>query len=269
MRVPVKPAGIGRVSLAPLVLGTLGAAAAAIPCVREMSMVRDTVEGTAPEAEMISLSTAIVAACVLFAALRAQTRSGGACAIILGGVGAGLVNSGIALFLVTLAKDGSVQPLLIPMGMLFGCFYGGPLGLAYGLALAVIVVPALGAKVEPSFDAFDRVLLWSGLWALAVGGVCVAVDGGARPLDWVVAAAGASAVVCAAVRLVVRRAWLARVRAGKVDGWRVEPRGHVEDVGLSPFVRARSWDAVLVRDEVPASVPYRDPPLRRAVALVP
>jgi hypothetical protein len=155
--------------------------------------------------------------------------------------------------------------------MLFGCVFSAPLGLAFGLALALLVAPAVRARAEGALDGFDRELLRGGLWTTAVGLGCVAADGALRALDFVVVAAGLLSVAAAVMRLAQRRMWLARVREGRIAGWRIEARtGDQSEAALAPFVRARIFDGVLVaHEEEEQLAPYRDTPPRRAVALVP
>ena len=152
------------------------------------------------------------------------------------------------------------------------------------LALAALIVDAVTAALafpaliacavhgpRPDHDAGDVLLAFGGGWFALEQGLCFALAGG-KPEGWMFGAVALASLVTmtvAIVRIVRRRAFVKRVAAGLVNGWRVRtdaPPDAASD--LVPLFGGHTALAILERFDV-ATTPYRSAPIAEPVALVP
>ena len=140
-------------------------------------------------------------------------------------------------------------------GLLLG-FVGCLHGVSYGLVLLPPVWMARCSRRFHSAEAFDRVLASTGLWGVitlacldpildhfaldhALGGISLYSNWPTLPPSalWILAVAGCLLMLAFGLeRLRQRRAWLARVRRGKVPGWLVVSSEHFgEDLDELPL----------------------------------
>jgi hypothetical protein len=155
---------------------------------------------------------------------------------IFGGAIAGYLNTSGAMHLF-LWLTGQLEALsfaglyCLVLGF-FGCFYG----VGYGLILLPPLWLVQRSRGWHAAEATDRVLAGTGLWGLVTLAVVVPLAEHAAirlTFDWarveptplwgLAAVAYMLMLVLGVERLRKRRAWLARVRHGKVPGWRVVP----------------------------------------------
>jgi hypothetical protein len=218
-------------------------------------------------------TTAGLSVLLVWLALRARSVANGVLWCALGGIAAGVLNAGVALGGIELVRRGDPGALIggFFLGTLFGGIYGGPLGLLFGTGYSVVAGSALRARLDPSHDGPDTVLLTAGSW-LALGGALLAQVPGAVPHVlspvWLIAGGAAIAGVAAARRW-ARWRWLDRVAAGRDHAWRIEPRRGVgEEAGLVPVLRAfgPSPEGVVTRC-APTKDPYRSAMVAAPVAL--
>jgi len=251
------------------------AVAAALPAVWWISEPRHEI-GHHPSARMaMAATTALLSMILVRLALRAGSFGRAAAWCLGGGVLAGILNAGLSLAAVTLVRTGNPGGALIGMflGALFGGLYGAPLGLLFGAAYLGLVRSAYSARIHPSHDGGDRVLLAAGVW-LALGGAALLVLSPSSPAvvpPAALVALGAAAAGLAGARRRGRRRWLARVAAGVVPGWQIAARsGQAHEKKLLPVTRGEEvpLDGVLLRVPPPGD-PYRHAPADVPAALVP
>ncbi|XXX82354.1 hypothetical protein WMF30_26725 [Sorangium sp. So ce134] len=229
------------------------AAAAALPAVWWIPRARREIEGTEGAVAVVALSTALLSLILVRLALRETALQRALLSCVLGGALAGVLNTGVSLAGVGLLDHGEAGRALWELlaGCLFGGTYGGPLGLVFGTAYAVLAWSALRARRDRSHDGPDRVLTAAGLWLLVGGAYAELVRGGAPVAlsPGGLAAVGLGLAVLGEGRRRARLAWLARVAAGEEAEWQIDvSRGDERDGGLLPLVRpgGRLQDGVLL-----------------------
>ena len=220
------------------------------------------------------LASAFVAALFAIAirlAFRAKTRG----AVLASAVGLPAIILAAAAFLADLVA-GSSSWRLIGLAFVTGA---GLIGGAGGGLVAI--VPVLyaermrGPHGPVAHDAPDRVMVVSGAWCalitIAIGltqsfwttgwhsyfsevhpflPVLVA-------LYWFAALAELAVFAIGAARLVRRKRWLAAVRRGEVNAYRIVSADAAPDATLLPLFAGRHGDAVLVHDEAGSAPGYR------------
>jgi hypothetical protein len=193
---------------------------------------------------------------------------------VMGGPCFGALNAGCSLALIGVA-DGQLEQALIALllGSTLGIVYwGGPLGLVYGLAYLVPLRSAVEARQFPSYDGAASVLRKSGAWLVVLGlalvGWWVLFDSGIGKGDhvWERGSSVAQAYAAAGLPIVAlllgsamwalgtlrrraRHRFVERVRQGHVPGWKVVPLDSYDDDPAMPLEPDPFWalDAVLIR----------------------
>lgn len=170
------------------------------------------------------LSTTVFGSLLAFLALRASTRTRAVVATFLLGAAFGWAN---AFFGALVAFQ--PNPSDIGVVLLFAGAFGVPTGLLYGVPLSLLLGPAFRGIRSASLDGADAAKSWASLWALVVGlsplPLMTSFDVSLTPMlpALAVSALGLAALVVHARRLFARRAWMARVRAGKEPLLRIRP----------------------------------------------
>lgn len=195
----------------------------------------------------------------------------------MGGALVGWVNCAVCVQ-AALWLEGDWGAMLVGAIMsIFVGFVGGFYGVAYGLAFApLLLLSRRVARLRP-VEGIDRSLLGAGLWGVAAvalsrpiakaaalghvglrGESVYALTEAIQRNLWLAATLGCVAMLAVgAVRLVQRRRWLARVRAGEVPGWLVCPSERFDPTAIvalpeftAPFWRGKvSSDEVLVEEQ--------------------
>lgn len=156
-----------------------------------------------------------------------------------GGALAGYLNTTGALHcFLWLSGEFRALPVAGVYSLLLG-FLGSFHGVGYGLMLLPPLWLARRARRYHAAEATDRVLAGTGLWGLAALAItallaphiAIRLDFEWAPvepgqLEGLAAAAFALMLASGVARWRERRAWLARVRQGKVPGWLVLPPDH-------------------------------------------
>lgn len=93
--------------------------------------------------------------------------------------------------------------------------------------------------------------------------------GFSRSAGWGLLSLGLVATLAASFAENALAGWLARVAAGRVDGWSIEPAGEEASEELPSLVPFTRRDAVLVHHGEPGGGPFRTHRLRLPVAAVP
>lgn len=150
---------------------------------------------------------------------------------------------------------------------------GAPLGAVFGGAALLAFAPVVRARTQPSADAGEGVLAGAGA-TLVLGGVVARAAARGAPLrDAGVALAtlGLAALMVALVTDVRRRAWLDRVRQGRVDGLRERSRrGGLDARERAPVFAEHTLlqpDAVIEQRVGAETTPFREPEAWLPVAL--
>ncbi len=251
------------------------AVAAALPAVWWIADARREIGDHRGAMAAMAASTMLLSLLLVGRALRAATLGRAAAWCLCGGVAAGILNAGLSLAAVTLVRTGNPGGAMagMVMGVLFGGLYGAPLGLIFGAAYLVLTGSALRARVQPSHDGADRVLLAAG-GSLAIAGVALRLLAPESPAvlpPEALAALGATTAAFALARGAARQRWIARVAAGRAPGWQIAARCEdAEEAALLPMLRGEEalLDGVLVRVSLPSD-PYRRAPVAIPAALVP
>ena len=238
------------------------AVAWALPAIWWISEARGEIRGGRRAMAAVVASTVLLSLLLVRRALRAASPMSAALWCALGGVACGVLNAGLCLGSVELVHSGDPGAFFggLFLGSFFGGIYGGPLGLAFGAAYAVVVCSAVSARLDPSHDGADRVLVAAGLW-LALAGAALLPAALASPVvlpPAALVAAGVAIAGAAAARRRARGRWLARAAAGRDERFRVEPRrGGDDEVGLVPLIREGGESDHVVLRRARAGDPYR------------
>jgi hypothetical protein len=233
----------------------------------------------APQRAWMAGCTALLSGILAAIATRAKTL-GGALALCLLAVPAAVLNTMLGFMGVEVLSNGvSLRGLvfLAELGALLGVFLGGPCGVALGLAYAWPIVTFVRARNEASLDALDRVLSWTGGWAMIMGFGAVVLGLLRREIDVALIAdaalfgLGALAFARGVARRMLRGRWLREVRRGCIPEFRVVPREPAawDAEGALPFGAdpPETCDALLVHVRRADSA-YRDAWAHRVYALV-
>lgn len=231
----------------------------------------------------MAICTAILSGGLAAIATLARTP-GGAAAFCLLALPAAVLNTiGCLIGAYAMASGPSVDGLLfcLAFGALYGVLVGGPCGVVLGLAYVWPILSFVRARRDGSLDAFDRVLSWTGGWALLMGAGALGL-GLRRPFldeatlaDAALSGLGALAFGIGVARRTLRGRWLRAVRRGRVEGFAVVPCDDVrwDTDGVPPFVgdHREMFDALVVyspRDGGGSGGAYRDAKSRVVCARV-
>ncbi len=237
--------------------------------------------GTGGERLWVALVTAVMSGGLAAIATRATTP-GGAIALCFLALPAGLMNTVVCLMGVWAMKTGiSLDGMIFCTlcGGMYGIILGGPLGALLGFVYAWPILAFVRARRDGSLDASDRVLVWTGGFAVVMGTATAGLAFAKRGVDVAVcfhitiAALGAVALAIGGVRRFLRARWLRAVRAGRVADFCVvpglDPRWDTD--GALPFAGEPLFacDALLVRaSDIVIATAYRDRVTPPALALV-
>jgi hypothetical protein len=228
---------------------------------------------------VVTTLTALLTGGLVWLATAARTPSRGAwiCALApaFGAANAGLSCAAVAA-LTDSGAGGTLGVLLsrLMAGGLFGLVFAAPMGGVFGLVLAPLVHRFASLRALASHDVLPRTAQFCGAWLMACAVLAASFAlGTGGPLAYGYPAALAGALLFGAGTAAARRraAWLSRVRAGIVRGWRVVDAQEGEHGPELPLFDSRQprCDAVLVR--VPETLAtYREVPQPElAIARVP
>ncbi len=187
---------------------------------------------------------------------------------------------------IQLTRHGTSSAFVDLGDVLFGgLFVGGGPGIAFGLTFAALLALTQSSRRRPGPEAVDQSLFTTGAWmtgTMVVFGAMTAYLPRFRldvtpqgtfacsVLPAIVFWCGVTVAGVAALRVVLRRLWLRRVRAGRLPHWEVSALAewNVEDLaGLAPLLTSPVPGAVLSR--VVEGAGYRSARRRHPVALVP
>jgi hypothetical protein len=243
--------------LTPLRLAKLGVGTAVV-CFTPLALRLADVEPALGAATAVVVMTTLLLSLVL---VRLAVRSDGASVrwCVFGGPCFGALNAGCALAALGLTKEPLLAlvlvPFVVPLGSVLGIVHwGGPLGLAYGIAYLVPVCSAVRARQMPSHDSVDCVLRATGAWlvGLAIPGMLLGwwlAASGFRTAGWghaltsteVYVAAGLATLALplgiagwsvGTLRRRARRRFVELVRQGRVLGWQIAPIEPHDDLPL-------------------------------------
>jgi hypothetical protein len=228
----------------------------------------------------VAASTGFFSAGLAAVATRAQTL-GGAAALCLVALPASVANTIVCLMGVLSLKEGpslGAAMSAFVFGGLYGVVFGGPCGVVLGLGYAWPILSFVRARRDASLDAFDRVLSWTGGWALLMGagaaglGLARGASDGGMLADEALLGLGALTLAIGVTRRGLRARWLRAVRRGRVEGFDVVPREAMtrNADGALPFVgdHTETCDALLVQVSAHADSAYRGAQSRTVCALV-
>jgi hypothetical protein len=235
---------------------------------------------TPGERLLVAASTGFFSGALAAVATRARTL-GGAAALCLLALPAAVVNTVVCLIAVLWLKEGP-SVAAVTTGLLFGegygVLFGGPCGVVLGLAYVWPILSFVRARRDASLDAFDRVLSWTGGWALLMGagaaglGFARGAQDDAMLLDEALLGLGALTLAVGVARRGLRARWLRAVRRGRVEGFHVVPREAVswDTGGALPFAgdHTATCDALLVQVSRDARSAYRGADSRTVCARV-
>ena len=223
--------------------------------------------------------TGMLSGCLAALATRAETL-GGASALCLLALPAAVANTILCLLGAAALKGGFALDgvtVVVMFGAFYGVILGGPCGIVLGFAYAWPIVTFVRARRGASLDALDRVLSWTGGWALVMGAGAAGLGlrreqlDGALVADVALFGLGALAFLAGAVRRALRTRWLRAVRQGLVPDFDIVPREAVawDADGALPFAgdQPETCDALLVRVSVAHSA-YRTARVRTVCARV-
>lgn len=257
-----------RITLAAIAVAT---AAMAVPSVYWVDLVRGAMREIAANMLTMTVCTVVPALLVTWYAFQNPARS--IRRFLIFGTLAGALDAGLSLMLVE-GRNGSSPAQMVGLfflGTLFGGVVGAPLGFAYGAGYAVATHP-LRDRTVPTHDRVDRTALWVGAWSLAISAIAALL---ARTVPfyrlWIAPAAlGTILVALSAIRIVLRKRFVSRVRSGLVPDWGIVPYpGGCDDQVLALEQGGpESVDGLLVRFEPRQLGPYRDAPTGVALARV-
>jgi hypothetical protein len=288
MRLPALPSGVGAFGYSAghhvQVVAALGSAACglagAYPRFQDDAVLRI----------VIAVASAVFGALVLRMALSAQTRSGAVCRALAMSTVFGVAATVVPSAILAAGEQHGSGPGVFLLGILFGCFFGAPTGFAYGLFLASLAGITYRSVASSSFDGADRAARAAGLWLVVPATLSlvpslifdlpsrgtkseIAHDdpGIALALALLASVLTLSAAICsvlwAHLRVRRRRAWIAAVREGRDNTFRLRDVDPRDDVQTLPVLTAGTTVIEWVPDAQHATA-YRDAPNGVAVALV-
>ncbi|MDQ3035461.1 MAG: hypothetical protein M3Y87_23855 [Myxococcota bacterium] len=169
--------------------------------------------------------------------------------------------------------------LLVPLMLFSGTILVSPIALAAGVLFGVAFMPLIApSSVEiaaPDHLAVARVRVRAGLWAACVGSLGAALSvalecGGAMFAAASLIIGGTALAIVGARSERTTRAWLARVRRGDVDGWRIVARDEldIDDLDLLPIGTDPTPEHLLMRIADAGDGAYREARTRIAWARV-
>jgi hypothetical protein len=223
---------------------------------------------------VLALTSAPFGAAVMLGALKARTAARAFGMTLVFAVLLGVASA--LLPLAILVNRHSDEQLIV--GCLFGCFFGAPTGLLYGIPLAILAACGHRHVQTATHEATDRAACISGSWLFFIGLIALL---GTQGLDGATSSAALPSVVACAAALggVVtlaraagrerrRSTWLWRVREGLEPTFRVRPADSRDGVDALP----RLGDGATVVEWCPqdGSGPsaYRSPASGVAIAVV-
>lgn len=162
---------------------------------------------------------------------------------------------------------------------MFGSFIAMPLGLAFGLVYGVVLSALAALRGRAANAGIDAALTLAGFAWVGVGIACALVSqlltahGVAaeetRTLSWSWVLLGAATCTVGVARWELRQRFVARVRAGHVDGWTVLPADAIQKAeSVPPLFPFGPTDAVLVRRQQSTAGAFRSGELLLPVARV-
>jgi hypothetical protein len=246
---------------------TAVAASAALPAVWWIRLARSEIGENPNTARTVAAITAILSLLLARRALRAESATRAVLVVVLGGILAGVLNAGLSCGAVQLVTYGDPGGAFVNFlaGLVFGGFAGGPLGLGFGVAFAIVVASASRAHLNPSHDGADRVLLTAGIWLIFAGAALGPIaEGTPTPVPPIaLIGLGVPAVVASIYRLQARKRWLSQVARGLLPEYRIEAPPEDAEIPrhLIPIVRSKpsKSKAILLYLFRDCASPYRDP----------
>jgi hypothetical protein len=221
---------------------------------------------------LIALSTAALSSLLARRALAATTTLAARLWLVLGGAGAGFVNTVISFFAAILVVPGRHDDAPFGLVLLASLVVGSFFGFLFGTAFAPVVVAAARARLSPSHEGADRVLFTGGatLVAFAIVRALIPFSLAGASLAHLAAILGLAALAVSSARILARARFLTRVHEGLETGLHVVPRADLDDeeaalLPLCPAAHAPSG----VLTATGASAPYRGARGVFKLALVP
>lgn len=222
---------------------------------------------------VIATPTAVLSAAAVAVGARVRHPLGAALATLGASVVAGAVCAGPTFVLTMLIGGERIEPGALILSVVLGAFYGAPLGAVLGAVYAVVIGSGRALTARGSCADLDLTLLVGGLGWMLVGAGCGLLPLASTSLALagsggrVLALAGCAAAALGVARVELRRRFVARVRAGLVPGWSIEPRGEGA-AAIPPLFPFGGSDALVVSQEAAAHGPFRTGGGRRVWAAV-
>lgn len=212
-----------------------------------------------------AVPTGLLATVMATRALKAKTVRGAILRTLLFCILAGIANTPASFLAVELFAGRHVAPgvEVVPgliLATLFGLGLGAPVGLVFGFGFAPFVAYVTRLRTRPSLDLIDRATVAAGLVGAGGGVASMVLESGVlrgravMHLLFAFTTLAGLASVAALGRLLMRRRWLARIRAGNVPGWAIVGCEQLAGTpsGLLPVASSSAAQAraVLVKERV-------------------